>query len=182
MKISSKYNWLNAIPFPPKMLAAAAAIGKLDTTEWAGTKTNPEILALAVFAGVGDIYKSDEVAWCAIAHCAIALRAGKEVPFTGFARLRAKSFLQFGNHVDIPMLADTLVFQRPGGFHVGLYIGEDDNYFHVAGGNQGNQYSIVRMLKERLLEARRPIYKTGQPASVKQIFLEASGAVSSNES
>ncbi len=181
MQISAKYNWLASVPNLPKMVKAAIEIGKLDTVEWPGPKTNPEILALAEEAGVGDIYTRDEIAWCAVAHCAIAIRSGKKVPFLSYARLRAKSFLNFGEHIEVPMLGDTLVFKRPGGYHVGIYIGEDDFYYHVAGGNQSNQYNIVRIIKDRLLEARRPEYQTGIPGSVKQYFLESTGSISSNE-
>lgn len=182
MRISSQYNWLEDVPGPPKMIAAAIEIGKLDTTELPGSKSNAEILELAKEAGVSDIYKSDETAWCAIAQTAIALRAGKDVPFAGFDRLRARSFIKFGSHVDDPMFGDVLVFERPGGYHVGMYIGEDNDCYHVAGGNQGNQYSVVRIKKDRLLQARRPVYKTGQPASVKKIFLDGGGQPSENES
>lgn len=180
MKISSKYNWLSSVIDAPKMVQEAIKLGKLDTTEIAGKKSNPEILALAKEAGVSDIYTSDEMAWCAVAHCVLVLRSSREVPFKGYDRLRAKSFLKFGVKVDVPMFGDTLVFGREGGFHVGLYVAEDDDCFHVAGGNQGNQYSVVRIKKDRLIEARRPIYKN-QPISVKRIFVDAIGSPSLNE-
>lgn len=181
MKISSRYNWLAYVTGLPKMVVEAIRIGKLDTTEVAGPKSNPEIMAMALAAGVGDIYKSDETAWCAVAHCAIALRAGKEVSFKGYDRLRAKSFMKFGTPVDVPMMGDTLVFNRPGGYHVGLYIAEDSDCYHVAGGNQGNQYSIVRIDKDRLVYAGRPEYKIGTPAAVRRFFVDGIGQPSSNE-
>jgi len=181
MKITSKYDWLGRIDGLPKMVIEAIALGKLDTTEVPGAKSNPEIMALAKEAGVADIYTSDEIAWCAVAHTAIALRAGKNVPFTGVARLRAASFGKFGKETGVPMLGDTLVFHRDGGYHVGLYIAEDKECYHVAGGNQGNQYSITRVKKIRLMAARRPEYSAGVPASVKRIYVSAEGVVSENE-
>ena len=36
------------------------------------------------------------------------------------------------------MLGDILTFKRNGGGHVGLYVGEDKDCYHVLGGNQGN--------------------------------------------
>ncbi|KGO88102.1 hypothetical protein Q765_03340 [Flavobacterium rivuli WB 3.3-2 = DSM 21788] len=181
MKISSKYDWLNHVEGLPKMVAEGVKLGKLNTTEVAGPKSNPEIMALAKEAGVAGIYKSDEVAWCAVAMVVLALRAGKKVPFTGYDRLRAKSFLKFGTKIDVPELGDVLVFNRDGGGHVGLYVGEDPSYYHVAGGNQSNQFSVTRIAKNRLSEARRPDYSIGTPASVKRIYLSATGGVSENE-
>lgn len=181
MLISNRYAWLGDIVAPPRMVAIAIQLGKLNTTEIPGPKSNPEVLRLAEIAGVSDLYKNDDIAWCAVAQAAIAIEAGKEVPFTGVERLRAVSFLHFGVPVDEPMLGDTLVFARPGGNHVGIYVGEDDTHYHTAGGNQGNQYSVVRIAKERLIGARRPVYKTGQPASVQKIFLDPTGEASTNE-
>lgn len=187
MLISSKYAWLGDIQDAPKMILAAIALGKLNTTEFPGAKSNPEILALAKEAGVGDLYKSDEVAWCAIAHTVVCIRAGKVVPFTGWDRMRAKSFIHFGVPVPEPMFGDTCVFERPGGFHVGTYLCEDHpDYtgnlcYHIAGGNQGNQYSATRIIQSRLIAARRPIFQTGQPASVIKRYMDASGSVSTNE-
>jgi uncharacterized protein (TIGR02594 family) len=181
MKISSKYDWLGNIEGLPKMVAEAMKLGKLDTTEIAGKKSNSEIMALAKEAGVSKIYTSDEIAWCAVAMVVLALRAGKKVTFKGYDRLRAKSFLTFGTKVDVPELGDILVFNRDGGGHVGLYVGEDTACYHVAGGNQSNQFSVTRIAKSRLSEARRPEYSIGKPASVKRIFLSAAGNVSENE-
>jgi len=180
-KISAQYDWLGDIADAPKMIKEAVSIGRLNTNEVKGPKSNAEIMALAKEAGVSDIYKSDETAWCAVAMVAIALRAGKKVPFKGYDRLRAKSFLTFGSAIAVPEFGDVLVFTRDGGGHVGLYVGEDDNYYHVAGGNQSNQFSIVRIAKSRLSGARRPDYSIGKPASVKRVFLTATGAVSENE-
>ncbi|RZJ24523.1 MAG: hypothetical protein EOO48_14430, partial [Flavobacterium sp.] len=129
--ISSIYSWLNEVPDLPKMVKEALAIGKLNTAEIPGHGNNPVIMSLAKEAGVASIYPNDETAWCAVAQTAIALRAGKVVPFKDYDRLRASSFAKFGNPVPAPMLGDTLVFKRLGGYHVGLYIGEDDTHFHV---------------------------------------------------
>jgi len=181
MAISKQYAWLDAIPNLPKMVAEAVKLGKLNTNEVPGQKSNPVILALAKEAGVAKIYTNDDVAWCAVAHTVLALRAEKEVPFTGYARLRAASFLEFGKQIRIPVLGDTLIFKRDGGFHVGLYIGEDATCYHVAGGNQSNQFNIVRIEKTRLLQARRPNYKILMPKSAVRIYLDGKGAISKNE-
>ncbi|KGO91760.1 hypothetical protein Q766_16090 [Flavobacterium subsaxonicum WB 4.1-42 = DSM 21790] len=179
--IDAKYLCMAQIPGLPKMVVEAFKLGKLNTTELPGTKANPVIIALAKEANVANIYTSDEVAWCAVAHTVLALRAGKTVAFKGYARLRAASFLEFGQPITIPCLGDTLVFKRDGGYHVGLYIAEDTTHYHVAGGNQSNQYNITRIDKKRLLQARRPYYSIGIPQSVKRFFFSPAGEISVNE-
>jgi uncharacterized protein (TIGR02594 family) len=181
MKISSTFNWLGQIEGLPKMVQEAIKLGKLDTTEVPGKKSNAQIMALAKEAGVSDIYVSDETAWCAVVHVALALRAGKAILFKNYDRLRAVSFTNFGTLVLVPMMGDTLVFKRDGGYHVGTYIAEDDTCYHTAGGNQSNQFNIVRIEKKRLHQARRPEYKVGIPAGVKRYILDSAGTVSVNE-
>jgi uncharacterized protein (TIGR02594 family) len=181
MKIPKQYEWLLQIPVLPKMVAEGLKLLDQDTTEISGAKSNPVIMKLAKDAGVSDIYKNDDVPWCAVAQAAIAIRAGKEVPFSGWDRLRAASFTRFGIEVIKPVLGDTLVFTRQGGGHVGIYIAEDETTYHVMGGNQGNRYSITRILKSRLSGVRRPIYST-QPASAIARFVSPNGLpISTNE-
>ena len=177
----NRYYWLNDnLSSAPKTVQECVSLGRLNTTEIPGPKSNPEILKLAAEAGVSNIYKNDDVAWCAVAATVVCLRAGKTVGFTGYYRLRARSFLQFGKPVTEPMFGDVIVFGRDGGGHVGFYIGEDNAYFHVAGGNQSNQFNIIRIAKNRAIGYRRPFYKI-QPASVRKVFLKADGEVSVNE-
>lgn len=180
MKIAKQYDWLSLMIDAPKMIKEAIKLGKLNTNEIAGPKSNPEILALAKEAGVSDIYKSDELAWCAVVMCVIVLRSGREITFKSWDRLRAISFLKFGVKVKVPMFGDVLVFSRPGGNHVGLYVAEDNECYHVAGGNQSNQFNVTRIKKNRLTEARRPVY-VNQPLSVKRIYVDPIGGLSENE-
>lgn len=183
MKLTADYQWLLSIPVLPKMVAEGLKLLEQNTKEKPGKGSNSVILELAKVAGVDKIYKDDDVAWCAVAQSALAIRAGKEVPFTGWDRLRAKSFTKFGNEVVTPVLGDTLVFIRPGGGHVGIYIAEDETTYHVMGGNQGDQYSIARIAKSRLTAVRRPVYKSGMPASATVRYVSPNGKpISSNES
>ena len=182
MKIPTRYGWIADIADAPKMIVEGFKLGQLDTTEFPGPKSNPEILALAAEAGLASIYHSDETAWCAVAQTVVCLRAGKEVPFTMYDRMRAVSFLHFGTPVDPDqaMFGDVLIFKRPGGYHVGMYAAEDEVCFHTMGGNESNQYNIVREPKTRILAVRRPHYNN-QPASVKKIIVSPQGAISDNE-
>lgn len=180
MRISNNYAWLGNVPDAPLMMKEAVRIGKLNTNEIPGPKSNPEILNFAETAGVRNIYKNDDTAWCAVVMVAICMVTQKSVPFEGYDRLRAKSFLKFGVKAPVPMFGDVLVFTRSGGGHVGMYVGEDDACYHVVGGNQSNQFNVTRIAKDRLTEARRPVYRN-QPKSVKRIYLAATGTVSKNE-
>lgn len=180
MKISNDYAWLGTLQDAPIMIKEAVKLGKLNTNEIPGPKSNPEILKLAEIAGVRNIYKNDDVAWCAVAQTAICILANKDVPFTSYDRLRAASFLKFGTPVTDPVLGDVLVFTRTGGGHVGMYVGEDKDCYHVVGGNQSNQYNVTRILKTRLSGARRPKYSV-MPKSAKKYLLSPTGKVSLNE-
>lgn len=182
MKLPDQYKWLLSIPVLPKMVQEGIKLMQLNTKEIPGAKSNPVIMQLAIDAGVADIYKNDDTAWCAVAHSAIAIRSGKEVPFKGYDRLRAASFLKFGNEVINPVLGDTLVFTRKGGGHVGLYIAEDETAYHVMGGNQSNSFNITRIAKNRLSGVRRPVYKTGTPSSAVKRYVAPNGMqLSQNE-
>jgi hypothetical protein len=79
------------------------------------------------------------------------------------------------------MLGDILTFKRNGGGHVGFYVGEDKTHYHVLGGNQSNQVNVMRLAKSRLTQARRTAWKVAQPASVRKVYLEAKGTISTNE-
>ena len=73
------------------------------------------------------------------------------------------------------------VFKRDGGGHVGIYVGEDKTHYHIIGGNQGNEVSIMRIAKNRMHEARRTAWKIAQPYNVRVIKLESQGRISQNE-
>ena len=128
--------------------------------------------------GVDKIYTSDEIAWCGLFVAKVVLKAGFEVVKDP---LWALNWSNFGIKQSVAMLGDVLVFKRDGGGHVGFYIAEDKNYFHVLGGNQSNSVSITRIAKNRCVAIRRCNWKVSQPKEVKQYFVEASGKISTNE-
>jgi len=155
----------------------AGALSFYGLHEAPGGKDNSVILGWAKELNLPN-YKSDDTPWCGLFMAKIAKDAGKVYPG---APLWARNWMLFGSASATPMLGDVLVFNRPGGGgHVGLYVGEDADAFHVLGGNEGDAVSIVRMARARLLAARRPAYRV-QPASVRVIKLAPSGALSTNE-
>lgn len=185
------YAWLNAEPGPLMLLEAVKLYGLL---EGPGAADNPTILAWAdelklelggsAYARwVADWYNADAIAWCGLFMATIAQRANP----SDFAERRppnkflsALSWAAWGAPAAVPMLGDVLVFKRDGGGHVGLYVGEDRDAFHVLGGNTRDSVSVARLARNRLHAARRPAYRA-QPANVRKIALAPTGAVSTNE-
>ena len=166
----------------PKMIKEGLKL--LGTVEAPGSQNNSVILKWANEIGgtVEDVYNADEIPWCGLAQAIVAQRAGKILPKDP---LWALNWGTFGNPVKTPMIGDTLVFVRKTSTgakagHVGIYVGEDANNFHVMGGNQSDSYCITKIAKNRLYAARRPEFKIGQPASVQRKILDKSDDIISN--
>lgn len=183
MNLPEKYSWLNSLTPLPKLVAAA--LQYLGIKEIPGIKSNPVIMNMAKEIGVDDIYKNDDTSWCALFMCYLCMICGKPLPDIDgdkYNKLRAAWFLNYGHKVEDgqAMLGDVLVFERPGGNHVGLYIAESASTYFVLGGNQSNAVTITEIKKDRLRQARR-FYHISAPVTVKKYFMNASGLTSKNE-
>lgn len=119
---------------------------------------------------LGIIYNADSVPWCGVFVAACLDEAGLASP--PFA-VRAKSWADWGANLRPERLAPgaVLVFERPGGGHVGFYVGEDADAYHVLGGNQDDRVSIARLVKARCVARRWP---KDQPVIGKPVRLAAS--------
>lgn len=170
------YDWLKQEKSPKILVEAVKHIG---VKEIVGPKHNPVILEWADAVGLKKTYTNDEIPWCGlfVAYCAHS--AGVQVVDKP---LWALSWANYGTKASEPMLGDVLTFKRDGGGHVGIYVGEDTEHYHVLGGNQNNSVSVSRIAKPRLYQARRTAWKIAQPANVRKVFLEAKGVVTTNES
>ena len=166
-----QYAWLDKEPAPKMLRAALDLYGIKETI---GEKHNPVIMGWASTLGLRD-YKSDEIAWCGLFVAWIAHVSGKE-PVTN--PLWARNWSAWGNESK-PELGAVLVFKRGTGGHVGLYVGEDKDCYHVLGGNQSDSVCVARLAKDRLI-ACRAMYKI-KPSNVRPVWLESTGTVSSNE-
>jgi uncharacterized protein (TIGR02594 family) len=175
--IPKKYQYLLAPNMPKVIQAAMKMYGVMEVP---GRKHNPVILGWAATLGIEKIYTNDELAWCGLAHAVALLRGGKPAALEGWDILRALKYKTYGMGVEQPGIGDTLVFQRPGGGHVGFYVGESKSTYHVLGGNQSNAYNVTEIAKSRCVAKRSPIYNL-RPASAVPVFLDASGVVSTNE-
>jgi uncharacterized protein (TIGR02594 family) len=172
--LPEKYRWLEKEQ-GPKMLVEMLKI--YGTVESPGAADNPTILSWAKELDLKE-YNHDSIPWCGLCMAVAAKRAGKPVVKNP---LWAANWLNSGNKVYEAMLGDVVVFKRPGGNHVGLYVGEDSTCYHIIGGNQGDRVSIMRILKSRMTGIRRPIYTVAQPVNVRKITLSSSGNISANE-
>ncbi len=175
--IEKKYAWLLNEPAPRVLKEALALYG---TEEFIGEKNNPVILMWAreLRDKVGIEYKADATPWCGLFMGVVIQRAGYTPPFLC---IRAKEWVKFGNNAESAMLGDVLVFERKGGGHVGLYVGEDNNYFYVLGGNQKDRVCIVKLDKSRCIAIRRCPWRIGQPKNVRKIKLDINSDISYNE-
>lgn len=174
--IPAEYSWLWREPGPALLVAALKMYG---TQEVPGPIDNPVILGWAKELGLQHVYKHDEIPWCGLFVGTAVNRAGLEGTK---APLWAKDWLNWGMPVRYPMLGDIMVFERPGGGgHVGIYVGEDKEAFHILGGNQRDAVNITRLLRTRNIGVRRTPWRVAQPANVRRIILSPGGALSQNE-
>lgn len=177
-KLPTQYSFL-ATEGGPRILVEFLKI--YGVIEKPGPGDNPVILSWAKETGVANIYKHDLTPWCGLAMGVVAKRAGKEIPkdLKGGNILGARNWTAFGKETPIAMLGDVLIFKRTGGGHVGIYVAEDDECYHVLAGNQGDKVSISRWNKCNLYAVRRPKY-INQPANVRRIILNTVGEVPNN--
>lgn len=179
MTLPKQYAWLAQEPGPRILLEALKLYG---TLEQPGPGSNPLILSWAEKTGLAKIYRDDATAWCGLFMAYVALQAGWDLPLNP---LGARNWLTWGTPQQDLALGDVLVFWRgsPRGYqgHVGMYVGEDADAYHVLGGNQSDSVSIARKDKTRFLGARRCPWRINQPANVRPIWLAATGALSTAE-
>ena len=99
-----------------------------------------------------------DLPWCGlfVGHCIRTALPGQSLPGVWF---RGRPWMRFGEDAE-PQLGAILVFwlrwpRSPFG-HVGFYWGEDEDTYHVLGGNQHRSIQIERFPKERLIDCRWP--------------------------
>lgn len=131
------------------------AKAQIGTREVPGAKANPKIIDWAAKVGrkLGIAYTSDETPWCGLftAYCMTA--AGQAPPEIA---VRAKAWATWGQPMQEPSIGSVLVFERPGGGHVGFYAGETSTAYRVLGGNQGDAVNYAWIAKHRCIAVRWP--------------------------
>lgn len=158
------------------------AKSEIGLKEIVGSRHNTEILSWAkegLPKWISDFYTNDEIPWCGlyIAH----LMVENDIPVDINNPLSAREWNKFGHKVE-PQLGCIMVFSREGGGHVGLYVSEDDKYYHILGGNQSNSVNVTKVAKNRFLGARWPNgYEKLQEQHIGRIEKKFDGKVSTNE-
>lgn len=158
-----------------------AARGKLAVRETPGPASNPTIIGWAKRVGakaLGIAFNGDDVPWCGLFAAVCVTEAGLKPPPIA---IRAKSWATWGDPLDPKRLAPgaILVFERPGGGHVGFYVGEDDTAYRVLGGNQSDAVTYTRIAKDRCVARRWP---AGLPVIGAPVRLSVAGVpLSRNE-
>lgn len=183
MNPPQKYAWLKNVKPLPRTIAEALRL--YGVTEIQGSKNNATIMSWSrelTDAGcdLGD-YSSDAIPWCGLFCAYVTFRRRGNIGEVVKSPLWARSWANYGKPVGVAGLGDILVFSRNGGGHVGFYVAEDSDCYHVLGGNQSDSVTITRIAKSRCIARRRPIY-INTPETVKPYLVVASGAISTNES
>lgn len=154
--------------------AARADIGK---RELPGAPTAPFISDW--LGALGAWWRDDETPWCGVAVAAWMQRQGIGLPKHWY---RAKGWLDWGEPLVAPAVGAVVVFERPGGGHVGLCVARDQaGRLLVLGGNQGNAVTIAPFDMTRVVGYRWPRVPDDPTAYTPLPFLVAGGASSSNE-
>lgn len=135
---------------PTYMDVASAAVG---VKEVPGTANSPTIMRWAAKVGrfLGIKYDGDHVPWCGLFAAYCVSEKGLTPPSIA---IRASAWGSWGVALSKPVYGAVLVFTREGGGHVGFYVSEDSQYYHVLGGNQSNQVSVMKLAKNRCTAIR----------------------------
>lgn len=155
------------------------AMSHLGLKEYPGAANNPTLMEWGKKMGakiLGIAYTSDSVPWCGlfVAHC-----MSENGILTPRIAIRASEWAKWGTPLINPTMGAVLVFSREGGGHVGFYVSEDAETYHVLGGNQGDAVSITKIKKDRCTAIRWssqvPLPSTGR------IIKKFDGKISENE-
>lgn len=119
-----------------------------------GTASHPRIRA-AILAAANWLDPDDsKTAWCGCIRGLWGLETGTGVPPEHY---RAASWAKWGRAVEwvTAKEGDTVVMQRPGGNHVGLYVRHNATHVWVFGGNQADACNVTRFKRELVTHLRR---------------------------
>ena len=137
----------------PEVAWLAEARKHIGLKEIKGGKHHPEIVQFWKDIKRGGI-KDDETPWCAAFVGAMLERVG--VKSTRFES--AKSYLDWGQLLALPVVGCIVIFTREGGGHVGFVVGRDTKgNLLVLGGNQGDEVNIRSFPVSRVTGYRWPI-------------------------
>lgn len=132
---------------PSWLQIAHAEVGQ---QEIAGAQHNSRILA---YHGTTSLNaRTDEVPWCASFVGWCLEQAGLQHPRSA----RARDYAEWGVPLERPVLGAVVVLTRPGGGHVGFYVGQRDGQWLILGGNQSNRVNVAPYAPSRMVAVRWP--------------------------
>lgn len=155
----------------------------IGTREIKGPKHNPTIMGWIKRLGskvLGINVTDDETAWCGTFMAQVMVEAGFIPPKVA---VRASSWDAFGVAVSKPYLGAVVRFQRPGGGHVGLIVGQskDGKLLRVLGGNQADSVNETWIERSRAVAYRWPA-GVAAPTMLAPVMDAKGAAISTNES
>jgi uncharacterized protein (TIGR02594 family) len=153
----------------------AAARQDVGLRELPGAPTAPAIARW--LQSLGAWWRDDETPWCGVAVAAWMQAAGVS-PLPKFW-MRAKAWADWGLALPEPAHGCVVVFERAGGGHVGLVVGEGaGGTLLVLGGNQGDAVNVRSFPRERVLGYRWP---PGQPLPTAWRLAQGTAAATTGE-
>lgn len=124
----------------------------IGLAEVRGAQHSPEILQMWRDIRRGGI-RDDETPWCAAFVGSMLERAG--IRSSRFES--ARSYLDWGQHLALPVPGCIVVFTRQGGGHVGFAVGRDQSgNLLILGGNQADAVNIRAFPVSRVTGYRWP--------------------------
>ncbi len=134
------------------------AWGELHVREVLGPGNNPRIIEYDKRTKLRA--KEDIIPWCAAFVCWCLEEAGLISPESAAAR----DFLKWGREILVPIEGCIVVLARPGGAHVGFYIGENSHHVTVLGGNQHDEVCEADFAHAHVLGYRMPPLTAWSPS------------------
>ena len=124
---------------------------EMGQKEFAGSKHNPRILEYHKTTSLKAT--EDEVAWCSSFVCWVFT----QLKYLTTRSARAKSWLEWGIPLEVPIPGCLVIFTRDGGGHVGFYdSGYKTGLIKVLGGNQSNTVKLSNYTEKNVIGYRWP--------------------------
>lgn len=156
---------------------AKSLIGVKELPGAANSKTIMGWVAKLGVKILGIVYKDDATPWCGVFVAYCMAMAGVTPPPIA---VRAKAWAAWGMPCT-PRQGAVLVFERPGGGHVGFYVAESPAAYRVLGGNQRDAVNDDTWIdKARCVAVRWPTEYAYLLPMAEVVHAEA-GKLSTNE-
>jgi len=133
----------------PSVLRPTGAAGAAGTSTSGGSNAQAISVASRYLGGNPTGQRSR---WCADFMNLVEKKMGRD----GTGSRTAKSYLGYGKPVSTPKPGDIVVLYRPGGGHVGYFMGYKDGKIELISGNHGRKVGVGTYPKSRVLGFRRP--------------------------